>query len=153
MDICFIIKTHTIMSTLVKIIIVFLLSQTVLFAQDNMGQNITVKITNLDGNAGKVYVALYNSETTFLEKKYKSTISTIKDSSCEVVFENVPNGVYAISLFHDKNDNNKMDSNFLGIPKEDYGCSNNAKGFMGPPKWKDAKFKIQNNSVIQTIKL
>ena len=153
MDICFIIKTHTIMSTLVKIIIVFLLSQTVLFAQDNMGQNITVKITNLDGNAGKVYVALYNSETTFLEKKYKSTISTIKDSSCEVVFENVPNGVYAISLFHDKNDNNKMDSNFLGIPKEDYGCSNNAKGFMGPPKWKDAKFKIQNNSVTQTIKL
>ena len=153
MDICFIIKTHTIMSTLVKIIIVFLLSQTVLFAQDNMGQNITVKITNLDGNAGKVYVALFNSETTFLEKKYKSTISTIKDSNCEVVFENVPNGVYAISLFHDKNDNNKMDSNFLGIPKEDYGCSNNAKGFMGPPKWKDAKFKIQNNSVIQTIKL
>jgi len=141
------------MSTLVKIIIVFLLSQTVLFAQDNMGQNITVKITNLDGNAGKVYVALYNSETTFLEKKYKSTISTIKDSSCEVVFENVPNGVYAISLFHDKNDNNKMDSNFLGIPKEDYGCSNNAKRFMGPPKWKDAKFKIQNNSVTQTIKL
>ncbi|MCK0109253.1 DUF2141 domain-containing protein [Flavobacteriaceae bacterium S0825] len=141
------------MSTLVKTIIVFLLSQTVLFAQDNMGQNITVKITNLDGNAGKVYVALYNSETTFLEKKYKSTISTIKDSSCEVVFENVPNGVYAISLFHDKNDNNKMDSNFLGIPKEDYGCSNNAKGFMGPPKWKDAKFKIQNNSVTQTIKL
>ena len=153
MDICFIIKTHTIMSTLVKIIIVFLISQTVLFAQENIDQNITVKITNLDGNAGKVYVALFNSETTFLEKKYKSTISTIKDSNCEVVFENVPNGVYAISLFHDKNDNNKMDSNFLGIPKEDYGCSNNAKGFMGPPKWKEAKFKIQNNSVIQTIKL
>ena len=153
MDICFIIKTHTIMSTLVKIIIVFLISQTVLFAQENIDQNITVKITNLDGNAGKVYVALFNSETTFLEKKYKSTISTIKDSNCEVVFENVPNGVYAISLFHDKNDNNKMDSNFLGIPKEDYGCSNNAKGFMGPPKWKDAKFKIQNNSVTQTIKL
>lgn len=141
------------MSTLVKIIIVFLISQTVLFAQENIDQNITVKITNLDGNAGKVYVALFNSETTFLEKKYKSTISTIKDSNCEVVFENVPNGVYAISLFHDKNDNNKMDSNFLGIPKEDYGCSNNAKGFMGPPKWKEAKFKIQNNSVIQTIKL
>lgn len=141
------------MSTLVKIIIVLLLSQTVLFAQENIDQTITVKVTNLDGNAGKVYVALYDSETTFLEKKYKSTISTIKDGSCEVVFENVPNGVYAISLFHDKNDNNKMDSNFLGIPKEDYGCSNNAKGFMGPPKWKDAKFKIQNNSVTQTIKL
>jgi len=141
------------MSTLVKIIITFLLSQTILFAQENVSQDITVKITNLDGDSGKVYVALYNSEATFLEKKYKSTISAIKDNGCEIVFKNIPNGTYAISLFHDENDNNKMDSNFLGIPKEDYGCSNNAKGFMGPPKWKDAKFKIQNNSVKQTIKL
>ena len=46
-----------------------------------------------------------------------------------------------------------MDSNFLGIPKEDYGCSNNALGFMGPRKWKDAQFEISNNSVTQTIKL
>jgi uncharacterized protein (DUF2141 family) len=46
-----------------------------------------------------------------------------------------------------------MDTNFLGIPKEDYGCSNNARGFMGPPKWKDAKFQINNKSIIQHIKL
>ncbi|WP_347925207.1 DUF2141 domain-containing protein [Pontimicrobium sp. SW4] len=141
------------MSTLVKIIIALLMSQTLLYAQDNTNQSITVKITNIDGNSGKVFVALYDSEITFLEKKYKSTTSTIKNSSCEVVFENVPNGVYAISLFHDKNGNNKMDSNFLGIPKEDYGCSNNARGFMGPPKWENTKFEIKNNSVTQTIKL
>ena len=141
------------MSTLIKIIIAFLISHTVLNAQDSISQNITVKITNLDNNKGKVFVALYDSENTFLGKAYKSSVNPILDNSCEVVFKNVPNGTYAISLFHDENDNNKMDSNFLGIPKEDYGCSNNARGFMGPPKWKDAQFVISNNSVTQTIKL
>jgi uncharacterized protein (DUF2141 family) len=56
-------------------------------------------------------------------------------------------------MFHDENDNNKMDNNFLGIPIEDYGCSNNAKGFMGPPKWIDAKFEVSDKSIIQTITL
>lgn len=141
------------MSTLVKIIIAFLLSQTILFAQKSMNQDVIVKITNIDNDSGKIYVALYNSEATFLDKNFKATISKIENNSSEVVFKNVPNGIYAISLFHDENDNNKLDSNFIGIPKEDYACSNNARGFMGPPKWKDAKFEIKNNSVTQTIKL
>ena len=142
------------MNTLIKIIIAFIISHTVLNAQDRTDQkNIIVTISNLDNNKGKVFVALYDSENTFLDKAYKSSITTIQNNSCEVVFKNVPKGIYAISLFHDENDNNKMDSNFLGIPKEDYGCSNNARGFMGPPKWKDAQFEISNNSVTQTIKL
>lgn len=41
-----------------------------------------------------------------------------------------------------------MDSNFLGIPKEDYGCSNNATGFMGPPKYNDAKFTLSENKTV-----
>lgn len=36
----------------------------------------------------------------------------------------------------------------MGIPKEDYGCSNEASGFMGPPKWNDAKFELKENKVI-----
>jgi len=141
------------MSTLVKIIVVFILSQVVLHAQDLSDNEIVVKITNINSNSGKIYVALYDSEASFLDKGYKSIIGTINNNTCEVIFKEIPNGIYAISLFHDENDNDKMDSNFLGIPKEDYGCSNNARGFMGPPKWRDAKFEILNNSIIQTIKL
>ncbi|WP_299334647.1 DUF2141 domain-containing protein [uncultured Psychroserpens sp.] len=141
------------MSTLVKIIIFFVLSHTVLNAQELKGQDIIVKIDNLDNNKGKVYVALYNSQDTFLDKGYKASFTYIENNSCEVVFKNVPNGIYAISMFHDENGNNRLDSNFLGIPKEDYGCSNNARGFMGPPKWKDAKFELHNKSVTKTITL
>jgi uncharacterized protein (DUF2141 family) len=69
-------------------------------------------------------------------------VATISNRSCSVVFKAVPTGTYAISYIHDANNNGEMDANFMGIPKEDYGCSNNAKGFMGPPKWEDAKFEL-----------
>ena len=142
------------MTTLVKVFIFFVISQTVLFAQNNTAQDITVKVNNLNSNNGKVYVSLYNSETSFLDKGFKATFTAVENNSCEVTFKDVPEGIYAISLFHDENQNNKMDSNFLGIPKEDYGCSNNARGFMGPPKWEDAKFEVKNGQHInQQIKL
>ena len=140
------------MGTLVKFFILFLFSQ-LLNAQILSGQDITVKVNNLDSNNGKVFIAIYDSENSFLGKQFKGTISNINENSCMVVFENIPQGIYAISLFHDENDNGKMDSNFLGIPKEDYGCSNNATGFMGPPKWEDAKFEVKDKSIIQSITL
>lgn len=140
------------MSTVVNFLILLLFSQ-LLNAQIASGQDITVKINNLDNSKGKVLVAIYDSKDSFLNKRFKGTMSKINDNTCEVTFKNIPEGVYAISLFHDENDNNKMDSNFLGIPKEDYGCSNNATGFMGPPKWEDAKFELKDKSITQTITL
>lgn len=113
-------------------------------AQDSF--TLEVIVTNLDSNDGKVYIGVYNTEKHFLDKYYKSAIVTIKDKTCAYTFSDLPKGEYAISLFHDENDNNKMDKNFMGIPKEDYACSNNAKGFMGPPKWEDAKFSLKSNT-------
>ena len=141
------------MNTLTKILVVLFLSHSVMNAQDLNGQEITVVIENLNSDKGHVYISLYNTETSFLDKGFKSTMSRIENNSCTITFENIPNGIYAISFFHDENENKKMDSNFLGIPKEDYGCSNNARGFMGPPKWEDAKFEINNTSITQTITL
>ncbi|WP_052461176.1 DUF2141 domain-containing protein [Psychroserpens mesophilus] len=141
------------MNTLAKILVFFLLSHSLVNAQEQNGQEITVVIENLKSNKGHIYISLYNTEASFLGKGFKSTISRIENNSCTIKFENVPNGIYAISFFHDENENKKMDSNFLGIPKEDYGCSNNARGFMGPPKWEDAKFEINNTSITQTITL
>lgn len=141
------------MSTLAKILVFVLMSQTLTHSQEVDGQEITVKIENLKSDKGHVYISLYDTETSFLGKGFKGTISTIKNKSCTITFKDIPNGIYAISFFHDENENKKMDSNFLGIPKEDYGCSNNARGFMGPPKWEDAKFEVNNKSIIQTITL
>ena len=67
-------------------------------------------------------------------------------------FEGLPKGEYAVSVYHDANLNEELDTNMMGIPKESYGFSNNAKGFMGPPSFEDAKV-LCNNNISITIKL
>ena len=110
---------------------------------------ITVFINGLDSNEGQVLIALHNEKAQFLKTAFKNAITKITNKKVMYTFKKIPVGEYAISVFHDKNSNNKMDVNFLGIPKEAYGCSNNAKGFMGPPKYEDAKFQLTKNSTIR----
>ena len=122
------------MKNVITIICLSLFTFSTIGAQDESVSDITVVISNFDNNQGKAYVALYNSEANFLNKGFEATFTNIENNSCTITFKAVPNGIYAISMFHDENDNNKMDTAVFGIPKEDYGCSNNATGFMGPPK-------------------
>ena len=91
---------------------------------------------------------VYNSEIGFLKNEYKGDVVEIKEKRATIIFKNIDAGEYAVSFIHDENKNNKMDTNFFGIPKEDYGCSNNAKSFMGPPKYEDAKFMLSENKTI-----
>ena len=140
------------MNILAKIVTVLILSVVCsqLEAQDAF--NITVTVKGIDSNEGQIFLALYDNDADFLDKTFKGAKSKIENNQCVVTFENIPSGIYAVSIFHDANDNGKMDTNFIGIPKEDYGCSNNASGFMGPPKWSDAKFELKDNTSI-TINL
>ena len=116
-------------------------------------QDIIVNISNIDNDKGKIMIGLYASEENWLGNPQKGLIGKIEEGDSKVTFKNIPQGVYAISVFHDENDNNDLDMNFMGIPKEDNGCSNNASGFLGPPKWQDAKFEVNNQLVTQNIKL
>ncbi|WP_422105246.1 DUF2141 domain-containing protein [Winogradskyella sp.] len=136
------------MGTLVKIAVIIILSICSANIRAQEAFSLTVKVENVENNEGKVLIGLYNKASDFLDKTFKGQGSEISDNACEVTFENIPEGTYAVSIFHDENDNDKLDSNFIGIPKEDYGCSNNAKGFMGPPKWKDAKFELKSDKTI-----
>ena len=111
--------------------------------------NLTVNISGLNSSDGNLLVGIYNKKESFLKKPIKSTIVKIENKKALVLFRNLPKGIYAVSFVHDENDNKKMDTNFIGIPKEDYGCSNNAIGFMGPPKYKDAKFVLEEDKTIE----
>ena len=114
--------------------------------------DLTIQISGLNSDKGTLLIALYDKKENFLKKIFKGNAIKIKDKKSEVTFNKVPKGEYAVSFIHDVNDNKKMDTNFLGIPKEDYGCSNNARGFIGPPKYDDAKFNLDSNKSI-TIKI
>lgn len=110
--------------------------------------NLTINISGLNSDKGNLMVGVYNKKDNFLKKQFKGDLVKIKDKKSVVIFKDLPKGEYAVSFVHDENNNKKMDTNFFGIPKEDYGCSNNATGFMGPPKYNDAKFLLSENKTI-----
>ncbi len=132
------------MTKIITITMMFICS---LMSAQNL--KLTVSVSGLKNNTGIVKVGLYNSEGTFLKTAYKSLASEIKNNEATVTFDNLPTGEYAISTYHDENNNGQLDKNMMGIPSEDYAASNNAKGFMGPPSYKDAKFVIDKNSKIK----
>jgi uncharacterized protein (DUF2141 family) len=78
------------------------------------------------------------------------TFIELKESHEFVI--DLPEGIYAIALFVDANKNLKIDKNFLGIPKEQFGFSNNAIGKLSAPYFEQAKFKVEKNT-LQNIKL
>lgn len=135
------------MQKIVVIIMIFISGVFTSLAQDK--HTITIEFTGMESDKGSLFVALYNKETDFLKKPYRRKIVEINNKKATAVFEGILPGVYAVSSFHDENDNKKMDTRMFGIPKEPIGTSNNAKGFMGPPKYKDAKFEVKENSTLQ----
>ena len=121
-------------------------------AQENTN-SIKVTITNIDSSEGTIQVGLYDLGDHFLEKTYKSIAIKAKKGSVEVVFENIPNNTYAISLYHDEDDNKELNKLFGIIPTEPYGISNNAKESYSAPLWEKAKFKLENQNITQSISL
>lgn len=115
--------------------------------------NLTVNVSDLKDNTGALVADLYNSKENFLKKSYKTGSSVIKSNSATVTFTGIPEGEYTVIVYHDKNKNGKLDKYLIGMPKEPVACSNNAKGFMGPPKYKDAKFTINSPDFKINIKM
>jgi uncharacterized protein (DUF2141 family) len=110
---------------------------------------LTVIIVGLENDEGKVKVGLFDSKDNYTGDggPFRGASVVIKDRKAECTFEGIPYWTYAIKLYHDKNGNGKLDTNFLGMPKELYGFSNNVRGKFGPPQWDDAKFVFKANSM------
>ncbi|MGZ2371338.1 DUF2141 domain-containing protein [Ancylomarina sp. YFZ004] len=124
------------------------------FSQKNINRaNIHVKIKNISSKKGKITVSIFNSEYSFLKDPFKTYEGDIVNKELIVKFDNIPLGTYAISCYHDKNSNGKLDMNKIGMPKEPIGTSNNAKGQFGPPKFIDAKFILDKNNISLEISL
>jgi uncharacterized protein (DUF2141 family) len=110
-------------------------------ASDNL---IRVDVDGLRSDKGQIMCALYSSAAAFPkdgDKALAHTQSAILGHRSVCSFGGVQPGTYAIAVFHDENSNGKLDTNFLGIPREGTGASNNAKGHLGPPKFDDAAFQ------------
>ena len=127
-----------------------------LFAANAWSQGaLEVKVNKIKKNTGYIMLALYDSEDTFLGEEYFEVArEEVKEKGSLVIkLEDLPYGEYAITVFHDENGNEDLDTNAIGIPREPYGFSNNARGFMGPPKYQAASFEYRKGGGAVEINL
>ena len=119
--------------------------------QENVTLTIEIEITKY--NTGQMAFAIFNDAEQFLKTPVKSNAIEVKDNRATFEFKDLPKGIYSFSYYHDVNSNGELDTNFMGVPKEPYGFSNNQKGTFGPPSFEDAKILIDQNTTLKlTIK-
>lgn len=134
-----------------------LAAATMMMALPAAADQLTVTVTNIE-NKGEMHLAIYNDADVFENDNGEKGgaangiiegVIEMVDPGTAVYQFNIPKGVYTIGIFVDENLNNKMDTNFVGMPTEQYGFSNNAKGFMGPPSFEDASFTVDGPTTLK----
>ncbi|MFK5958920.1 MAG: DUF2141 domain-containing protein [Lutibacter sp.] len=134
------------------ILTIALFFSTLFFGQTKVNENnfegnkITVSVVNVLNDNGNIHFAFHNENTFMKATPLYAKSSTIENGICTVVFENIPEGEYAILCFHDENKNGRMDFDERGIPIESYGTSNNVMNF-GPPQFESAKFEVFGKNI------
>ena len=118
---------------------------------------VTVEVRNIE-RKGEMHLAIYDDADVFENDNgekggatkgiVEGVIEEVGAGTATYSFE-LPNGTYAIGIFIDTNYNNEMDRNFFGVPKEQYGFSNDAKGSFGPPSFKDASFTVSGDMQLE----
>jgi len=116
---------------------------------------LTVVVDGIEKSGGQVLVAVYDSTNFLKDQPLYAGMAKVEQDRDEVtiVIENVASGNYAVAVFHDENDNYKLDTGAYGIPTEKYGFSNNAAVVMGPPTFQDCMFTVEEDTEINiTVK-
>lgn len=115
---------------------------------------VIVEIVGLHSDKGRVLVALYCGEAGFpgeIKKACASQVTRTQGKRARLVFDGIAAGEFAVSMFHDENANATLDRNFLGIPKEGWGTSRDAKASFGPPSYSDARVLLRAGERKQVI--
>lgn len=118
---------------------------------------IAVEMSGFRADKGAALVALFGSSEGFPDESKKALrriAVPIRRGKARALFRGLPAGVYAVAVLHDEDGDKSMKTNFVGIPKEGYGASRDARGRMGPPKFDDARLTVRAGQTVRApIKL
>ncbi|GLP96421.1 DUF2141 domain-containing protein [Paraferrimonas sedimenticola] len=119
-------------------------------------ETLTLNLEGIDTSKGDLVIQIYNEADHWMEEETEKmalyqVFTAEQLGEAKSVQVELPHGEYAIYAYQDSDGDNELDTNWIGIPKEPVGVSNNAKGSMGPPKYKDAKFSFDENNSTQTF--
>jgi uncharacterized protein (DUF2141 family) len=118
---------------------------------------VTVTVTNIANPGGTLLLGAYASADGWLgpdpvARAYADVPAALADGSLRLELR-LPPGRYALSVFHDRNGNRRLDTNLLGIPKEQSGASNDAPARFGPPAFSDAVVTVGGAPLALAIRL
>lgn len=115
---------------------------------------LTIEVTDIETTEGFIQIGLYNDPELFpkVNQQYKVAYFKIHALSESYTFENLDLGKYAVAIYHDLNSDKICNQNILGIPKEEYGFSNNIRPFLSAPSFKSCQIQVEGNQTI-SIKL
>ncbi|MCV2886350.1 DUF2141 domain-containing protein [Aestuariibacter sp. AA17] len=115
--------------------------------------DLRVKVSNIEHSEGSIKIAVYDSAESM--KAYKAAhIATVEaqNGEIEATFEQVASGNYGVMVYQDLDGNDKLGRNFMGIPNEPYGFSNNPR-LMGPPRFADLAVAVSEDAPVINVKL
>lgn len=136
--------------------VMFVTHSTIVYAQSEC-PGIHVKILDIRNRTGAVACALFEAPkgfpTEFLRYATNMMMIKVRHTQARCDFEDIPPGTYALAVIHDENIDGKLETNWMGIPTEGYGFSNDAKALMGAPSFEAASFPYDGQNLHLTIKL
>ncbi|MGL6115735.1 MAG: DUF2141 domain-containing protein [Cetobacterium sp.] len=122
-----------------------------LLSSISLANNLKINILNKN-LSGTAYLNLYDNKEKFLkpDKAYKKLKFNLTAEETTIILKDLPYGDYAFTIFLDKNNNGKLDTNLIKIPQEPSAFSNNYKPKF-KPSFNSAKFSIQKEETIENI--
>lgn len=114
------------------------------------GGTIAVRVPAVRSSSGSLVCRLFSKGDGFPGKATYQTQQSVPIvyNAAVCTFSGLAPGSYAVAVFHDENGNGKLDTNFIGIPREGVGVSNNRLRKMGAPRWDDAKFTLSGDTTL-----
>ena len=115
---------------------------------------IEVMVADVKSDHGKIIFMLFNQADGFpsqKEKAFKRMKVDARKGQVPFTFKDLPFGTYALSVAHDENDNDEIDKNFIGFPKERIGASHQTK--LGKPNFEKSQFSLSESQKVAVINI
>jgi uncharacterized protein (DUF2141 family) len=122
----------------------------ILLPAQKSGYDLTIRVDGFAQLQGKLEIGIFNKEEGFLDvgAQYRLVRLDVTAKVITYTFKDLPAGDYAVSLYHDVNNDRECNRNFFGIPTESYGFSNNFRPVMSKPDFDDARFHLDTDTTI-----
>ena len=110
-----------------------------------------IEVLGIKDVKGIIQVGIYNDRDAFpkIGKEFKIVYALVSSEELEIAIDNLDQGEYSIALYQDLNKDGKCNTNFISIPQEPYGFSNNYRPIFKSPNFAQTKFSLDSDLSIQ----